>query len=93
MTYSLSSGAIRFIDGLFDVRQIREQPQLVPALPGIYGWWFDEMFLPEQATETLRRSGRRLLYVGVAPNRPTKPGVKPRTLRDRLMDHCRGPIA
>jgi hypothetical protein len=38
--------------------------------------------------------GRRLLYVGIAPRKPSAAGsISGRTLRHRLLTHCRGPIA
>lgn len=73
--------------------EIALTPSIVPDKPGIYGWWFDgEMISDVPSHESLLVDGRRLLYVGIAPNgaRGTS-GM--RTLRDRLKNHCRGPIA
>jgi hypothetical protein len=44
--------------------------------------------------DTAIHEGRRLLYVGIAPRKPSAGGsVSGRTLRHRLLTHCRGPIA
>jgi hypothetical protein len=64
----------------------------VPAEPGVYGWWFDDgLSVPRD--ECCARDGLHLLYVGIAPSAAPKDGVKPRTLRHRLLNHCRGPVA
>ncbi len=42
-------------------------------------------------TDSLLMAGRWLLYVGIAPNGAKRTTGK-RTLRDRLKNHCRGPI-
>lgn len=48
--------------------------------------------MPRGGTHSL--DGYCLLYVGITPVRALKPETrKPRTLRDRLRDHCCGPIA
>jgi hypothetical protein len=69
--------------------ELADQPQFVPDEPGIYGWWFDAP-PPRVPVERARRlDGFYLLYVGIAPSNP----ASKRTLRDRLKNHCRGPIA
>ena len=95
MTYSLSDAALDLLacEKLFSPDQIKEQRTIVPKEPGIYAWWFDEHFLPEQGFRTLTRDGKRLMYVGIAPKAPPKPVGAPRTLRDRLINHCAGSIA
>ena len=72
--------------------KIAISPSIVPASPGIYGWWFDEAISDVPSQESLLVDGRRLLYVGIAPNGARGTSGK-RTLRDRLKNHCRGPIA
>jgi hypothetical protein len=71
---------------------IRDRPSSVPAEAGIYGWWFDAA-LEEISEGCHSKNGFSLLYVGIAPRTPQKDGVKTRTLRDRLLNHCRGPMA
>jgi hypothetical protein len=72
--------------------EIAVNPKIVPHEPGIYGWWFDEAVADVPRDESLSMDGRHLLYVGIAPNGARGTTGK-RTLRDRLKNHCRGPIA
>jgi hypothetical protein len=77
---------------LFQVGELRACPSLIPAEPGIYGWWFSKELRGVPIDGTHRQGRWRLLYVGIAPSRPTS-ARRPRTLRSRLKDHCRGPAA
>jgi hypothetical protein len=73
---------------LFTVGDIVKKPSAAPDEAGIYAWWFDE--LPNvPLAGALERDGFRLAYVGIASYRP---GSR-RTLRQRLRNHCNGPIA
>jgi hypothetical protein len=74
---------------------ISSSPALVPAEPGIYGWWIDEALSDVPRDGVLTREGRALLYVGIAPSGAIATTVprRPRNLRDRLKNHCRGPLA
>ena len=81
-------GQVQFID----VAAIRRDPSIIPADAGIYGWWFDAT-LQEISAGCHVKNGLRLLYIGIAPSGTPKYSVKMRTLRDRLLNHCRGPMA
>ena len=74
---------------LYGVEELRAAPTLIPAERGVYGWWFDRPppDVPIDGTEVA--SGWRLLYVGVAGRRSDGS----RTLRKRLANHVRGPVA
>jgi hypothetical protein len=73
---------------LFRVSDVITRPSAAPDEPGIYAWWFDN--LPNVPFDSHSgQMGFRLAYVGIAPQ---KLGGR-RTLRQRLRDHCRGPIA
>jgi hypothetical protein len=73
---------------LFTLGDVLDKPSAAPDEPGIYAWWFDE--LPNVPLEgALEQSGFRLTYIGIASYRP---GSR-RTLRQRLHNHCKGPIA
>lgn len=94
MTISLSEAARPLLEpGAFHVAgEIAEDPSIVPKQPGIYGWWFDDALIDRlPMSESLLLAGRRLLYVGIAPNGARRTTGR-RTLRDRLKNHCRGPI-
>jgi hypothetical protein len=73
---------------LFTVGDVIKKPSAAPDEAGIYAWWFDE--LPNVPLDgALEQDGFRLAYVGIASYRP---GSR-RTLRQRLRNHCNGPIA
>jgi hypothetical protein len=94
MTHSLRADgrALLFPKRLYRVGEIQQCPSIVPAEPGIYGWWFSSKLSGVPIESTQLRDGWRLLYVGIAPSRPTL-AVRPRTLRDRIKNHCFGPAA
>ena len=78
---------------LFTVSDLRNNPKLIPAAGGVYAWWFSKIPPKVCIDETKIIQGHRLLYVGIAPRKPSpteKAGT--RTLRDRLLNHFRGPI-
>jgi hypothetical protein len=92
MTHSLSRATEALLSParFVSVQAILEGPTILPRSPGIYGWWFKA--LPLVPTEgTLARAGRRLLYIGISPSRKSTQAGS-RTIRDRLLNHCRGPI-
>jgi hypothetical protein len=64
----------------------------IPAQPGIYGWWFNRGICDVPLRGTKRYRSWRLLYVGIAPNSKRSGAANnPRTLRDRIKNHIRGP--
>jgi hypothetical protein len=80
-------------DELMTVSDLRDNPKLIPEVGGVYAWWFSKIPPKVCIDGTKLIQGRRLLYVGIAPRKPspTEEAGK-RTLRDRLLNHCRGPI-
>lgn len=84
---NLSPTAIRVIaprelTSLVDVRT-------APRDKGIYTWWFDPGVLdvPDAAYPAVQ--GRRLLYVGIAPRKPSSAGAGSASrLRNRLTTHA-----
>ncbi len=94
MTHILSavSSALLAPSVLHAPTAIAHDPATVPDASGIYGWWFDEHLPVVPREGALRRGSWCLLYVGIAPNGARRTSGK-RTLRDRLKNHCRGPMA
>jgi hypothetical protein len=94
MTFIVSDVLSELLEpaNLYAPDAIALSPRLVPAQSGIYGWWFDDALSEVPREGTLMHEGRHLLYVGIAPSgaRGTS-GL--RTLRDRLKNHCCGPLA
>lgn len=81
-------------EAFFRADALAADPRLVPSVPGIYGWWFGEALPGVPTDDSLTRDGLRLLYVGIAPSGPRGlESRKVRSLRDRLKNHTRGPIA
>jgi hypothetical protein len=73
---------------LFRVRDVMARPSAAPNESGIYSWWFDD--LPGVPLDkSAEQMGFKLAYVGIASHKP----ASRRTLRHRLRNHCRGPIA
>jgi len=95
ITHSLSLAPALLAPTTFhSAADIATDPKLVPDEPGIYGWWFDDAMLNVPVGESLEIGDRRLLYVGIAPSAPSRSGAASRrTLRDRLKNHTRGPMA
>lgn len=96
MTLSLSAGAEALLKPkrLHTVSEIQDDWRVVPAEPGLYGWWFSQGQPPGVPTDGAAQHGEyRLLYVGIAPSGAPSKAARVRTLRDRLKNHCRGPIA
>ncbi len=65
------------------------KPCPVPALAGIYGWWFDQVPGGFEVGRCETMDDSYLLYIGICPKQPPKNGkVKnQRTLRDRIREH------
>jgi hypothetical protein len=80
--------ALLEVPSFFTVADVIRTPSAAPDEGGVYAWWFDE--LPNVPLEgAWENYGFRLAYVGIASSRP---GSR-RTLRQRLRNHCTGPIA
>jgi hypothetical protein len=71
--------------------QIQSEPKIIPAVGGVYAWWFEALD-GVRMDGAAQRNGRSLLYVGIAPRRPARGAQTGNgNLRDRLRDHCHGP--
>ena len=96
MTHSLTTAveALLHPARLYGVAELRETPTLIPQEGGVYAWWFSRMPPEVQPEKTAVHGDRRLLYVGIAPRKPSAAGsASDSTLRNRLLNHCRGPLA
>ena len=69
--------------------ELYSKPCPVPALDGIYGWWFDQVPGGFEVGRCETVDDSHLLYIGICPKQPPKNGkVKnQRTLRDRIREH------
>jgi hypothetical protein len=96
MTYSLTTTAEALLHPrrLYGVTELSAAPTLIPQEGGVYAWWFSKAPSGVPIDDTAVHESRRLLYVGIAPRKPSAAGsVSSRNLRHRLLTHCRGPIA
>lgn len=72
---------------LIEVANVR----LAPKARGIYGWWFPVGSLPVPERDYASVEGFELLYIGIAPRKPTVDGRESAsTLRPRLVKHATG---
>jgi hypothetical protein len=73
---------------LYSRSEVLASPSPVPAEPGVYGWYFDAPPGGVPLAGTHGRDGHSLLYIGIAPRKPSAVGkASQRTLRDRLRQH------
>jgi hypothetical protein len=96
MTHRLSGLAEGLLrpERLYRVTELCDSPTLIAQEGGVYAWWFSKVPPGVPTGETAFHNGRRLLYVGIAPRKPSAAGsVSDSTLRNRLLNHCRGPLA
>lgn len=65
--------------------EILRDRTLIPDIAGIYGWWFDTPLPGVLLDGTLAIGKNRLLYVGIAPRKPSAAGSASKsTLRHRI---------
>lgn len=62
------------------------RPSPVPALPGVYAWYFQEVPLGVPVQGCAVKEGRTLLYAGISPSR----AKSSQSLRRRITYHYRG---
>jgi hypothetical protein len=77
---------------MITVNAVQSRPCPIPAVPGVYGWWFDRIPDGVPTDGCVVRDGSTLLYVGISPKRPPSNGKPPssQTVRSRVRYHCRG---
>jgi hypothetical protein len=83
---SLEAAALTAPGGLTHLEDVRT----VPRVKGIYAWWFapDALVVPD--APYVRAAERELLYVGIAPKKPSAAGrPSSSTLHTRLATHAR----
>lgn len=88
-----SPGLAEFMmpDHLFSRQEVLARPSPVPAVPGVYGWWFRELPPLVVSRSCRQMHGLTLLYTGISPDKP-KSGRPPsaENLRKRLEYHYTG---
>ena len=71
--------------------KVLHNPSPVPKQPGVYAWYFKEIPPGVPTARCVNYQGLILLYVGIAPKKPTNTGKKSnKNLFDRLRFHYGG---
>jgi hypothetical protein len=72
--------------------EVLRRPSPVPAVPGVYGWWFDRLPVRMDTSGCRTLGGSTLLYTGTSPKRPPRNGRAPSKgqLRQRIVTHYAG---
>ncbi|GGG27093.1 hypothetical protein GCM10007304_46150 [Rhodococcoides trifolii] len=68
------------------------RPSPVPAIAGVYGWWFRDISPGVPADGCTTSNGLTLLYTGISPKKPPTNGKPPssQTIRHRIRTHYSG---
>jgi hypothetical protein len=74
---------------LYSREEVLAKPSPVPSEAGLYAWYFRELPGGVPTDNCLIRDGLTLLYVGISPDKRSKPNSKS-TLRKRIKTHYRG---
>lgn len=72
--------------------EVMSKPTPVPAVNGVYFWWFKEIPQGVPAEGCITCDGYTLLYVGISPDRRGKPNSRS-NLRKRIKTHYSGNAA
>jgi hypothetical protein len=77
---------------IYDRATALGSPSPIPAVGGVYGWWFREPPTPLDTSRCVKRDGLTLLYVGISPKAPSANGreASRQTLRARIRTHYTG---
>lgn len=76
-------------DRIYSRAEVMSSPTPVPAVNGVYFWWF-KTIPPDVPTENcLTHDGYTLLYVGISPDKKGKPNSRSH-LRQRIKTHYSG---
>ena len=72
--------------------EVLASPSPVPAVGGVYGWWFKALPTTLDTSACVKRDDLTLLYVGISPKAPPANGRQPSTqnLRIRIRAHYAG---
>lgn len=77
---------------LFTRAEVVARPCPIPAVSGVYGWWFDRIPGGVPAAGCLHHDGSALLYVGISPKSPPRNGAPTsrQTIQSRVRYHYTG---
>lgn len=76
-------------DKKFSRAEVMCHPTPVPAVKGIYFWWFIEIHHGVPIEGCITQLGFTFLYVGISPDKKSKPNSRA-NLRQRIKTHYNG---
>ncbi|MGY1823282.1 GIY-YIG nuclease family protein [Geodermatophilus sp. SYSU D00079] len=91
MENNVSTDLARFLspERLWRRDEVLSRPSPIPAVPGVYGWWFNRLPSPMDVSACHQVDGFTLLYTGISPKEPprnARPASKGQ-LRQRIVTH------
>jgi hypothetical protein len=94
MTNHLSAHVVTFLspERLWPRSEVLSRPSPIPAVAGVYGWWFNRLPAPLETSGCHHVDGFTLLYTGISPKQPPgngRPASKGQ-LRQRIVTHYAG---
>lgn len=94
MVNDLPADVLQFLspERLWHRNEVLSRPSPVPAVPGVYGWWFDRLPATLDVSSCRQFDGYTLLYTGISPKQPPRNG-RPASrgqLRQRIRTHYAG---
>ena len=94
MSSNLPAHVAEFLspERLWRREEVLSRPSPIPAVPGVYGWWFDRLPAPIDVSACRQVDGLTLLYTGISPKRPPR-NERPASigqLRQRIVTHYAG---
>lgn len=90
-----AAGALVRPARLWTREEVLARPSPVPAVAGIYAWYFSPLPIEVDTSGCVQVDGWRLLYVGISPKAPPTNGATAsrQQLGSRLRQHYRGNVA
>jgi hypothetical protein len=94
MTSNLPADVMKFLspERLWRRHEVLTRPSPIPAVPGVYGWWFRQLPAPMDVSGCHQADGLTLLYTGISPKQPPRNGrpASKGQLRQRIVTHYAG---
>ncbi|MCW2899286.1 MAG: hypothetical protein JWO67_1551 [Streptosporangiaceae bacterium] len=94
MTSSLAADVMAFLwpERLWSRNEVLSRPSPIPAVPGVYGWWFNRLPPLVDVSGCHRADRFTLLYTGISPKQPPRNGrsASKGQLRQRIVTHYAG---
>jgi hypothetical protein len=94
MTSNLPDDVLAFLSPqrLWHRNEVLSRPSPIPAVSGVYGWWFDRLPATFDVSNCRQFDGSTLLYTGISPKQPPRNGRagSKGQLRQRIVTHYAG---